>query len=721
MPTILELVRKRIVVNMIRAVQPASRWKIIVVDQKALKILNITCKMHEILEENVTLVEDLTKRRTPYPTTEAIYFITPTSESVNALIEDFTKPKPMYAAAHVFFTSALSDRQFEKIKKAPVSHYFKALKELLVDFLAYEHQAFTFDSPNSIFPLFNPSSTSAMTFELELLAKQMVSVLATLGEYPNIRFYDPSGSNLSLSARFAQHVQAELDNLCRLDPDYPPSGPFKDQRAILLIMDRTLDVISPLAHEFTYQAMMNDLLVIEGGKYVYKAEGGASTDASASQTQTAQLDESDSIWMLIRHWHYADAVEYIRSTFNKFLSENKAAAAALGQIGENVAFDNLKNMKDTLSALPQFQEMKTKFSVHINICQECKQLFERRKLDKIAAVEQDLATGLTADGKPSKNVMTDMVPVLDDPSIVPYDKLRLLMIYIASQEGIHDADRRRLLECAKLSLEDAQGITNLSFMGVRLSATAEKKKENKGRYTYYGHNNSKKKAKTEEEELYVLSRFKPIVKYVIEDQITNDLDRNVFPWLKEPAPEEALSPVSPAGKKPVATNKLIGGGATSLRTTRPTWAPKKGTKNHNDGNHDDSEKESSAKDASSSEDLRKNGPRVIVFMLGGITFSEIRVVYEMIKKHSREVIIGSNHILNPTQFIESLKEIHKPDARLSANTSVANMGSGTLGRRESVASISGASASIQGKDKKVGDKFRGMFKGKEKGEKGEKM
>jgi syntaxin-binding protein 1 len=35
--------------------------------------------------------------------------------------------------------------------------------------------------------------------------------------------------------------------------------------------------------------------------------------------------------MLIRHWHYADAVEYIRETFEKFLSSNKAAANAMGQ------------------------------------------------------------------------------------------------------------------------------------------------------------------------------------------------------------------------------------------------------------------------------------------------------------------------------------------------------------------------------------------------------
>ena len=44
----------------------------------------------------------------------------------------------------------------------------------------------------------------------------------------------------------------------------------------------------------------------------------------------ATLDEYDSIWNLIRHWHYVDAVEYISNTFTKFIENNKAASAAMG-------------------------------------------------------------------------------------------------------------------------------------------------------------------------------------------------------------------------------------------------------------------------------------------------------------------------------------------------------------------------------------------------------
>lgn len=39
----------------IKGVQPPGKWKIVVVDSKSIEILNASCKMYDILEENVSL------------------------------------------------------------------------------------------------------------------------------------------------------------------------------------------------------------------------------------------------------------------------------------------------------------------------------------------------------------------------------------------------------------------------------------------------------------------------------------------------------------------------------------------------------------------------------------------------------------------------------------------------------------------------------------------
>jgi hypothetical protein len=49
---------------------------------------------------------------------------------------------------------------------------------------------------------------------------------------------------------------------------------------------------------------------------------------------------------------------------------------------------NLNDMKKMLATLPQFQNMKEKFSVHLSIAQECMSLFERERLAETATIEQ---------------------------------------------------------------------------------------------------------------------------------------------------------------------------------------------------------------------------------------------------------------------------------------------------------------------------------------------
>lgn len=59
------------------------------------------------------VVEDINKKREPLSTMEAVYLITPSEESVRALMRDFENPnRPLYKAAHVFFTEGKTEKCF---------------------------------------------------------------------------------------------------------------------------------------------------------------------------------------------------------------------------------------------------------------------------------------------------------------------------------------------------------------------------------------------------------------------------------------------------------------------------------------------------------------------------------------------------------------------------------------------------------------------------------
>ena len=90
-PTLKELVRKRLMTDMIRAIGADDMGSILLVDKLTVRILSSAYKMSELLEENIHLVENITAKdaaggylgRQPMPAVTAVYFITATVESIN--------------------------------------------------------------------------------------------------------------------------------------------------------------------------------------------------------------------------------------------------------------------------------------------------------------------------------------------------------------------------------------------------------------------------------------------------------------------------------------------------------------------------------------------------------------------------------------------------------------------------------------------------------------
>jgi len=602
-------------IEMVRSVRPKSGWKVLIVDQASLRIISASCRMHDIMEEGITLVENINISRQPLPQMEAIYFLSPSPESISALIKDFENPKePQYGVVHLFFTSPLKDEEFSRLKQENVVSRIKTLKEMNLDFIAYEMQVFHLDDLSSFTSLFSPESVTSKA-EQHRIAEKIVSVCVTLREYPIIRYNMNKENKNSVSHSLACIVQDKLDNLIRKSVEFSSTANITGNRALLLILDRSHDPMAPLLHEFTYQAMIYDLLKIENDKYVYTS----TTNTGEQKSKEALLSESDPLWSTLRHMHIADAITWILDGFNAFVKENKVVKLRDGE-----KFESLKEMSDAMKAMPQYKEMLEKYSLHINMTQHCMAAFNERHLSKIAAIEQDMAIGEDAEGKPTKNIISSMSQFLTDSSVNDIEKLRLLMIYLISQEGIKDSDRRRLFDLAKISIQDQAAVTNLRYLGVTLS----KGPKNKGKQQQKP---KEKKKKRDDAPSFELSRFVNNVKVVGEEFLANSLSPDEYPFVKE-----SPSSMKEAIETPSSSSQSL------RKATQPKWAEKGKRK---------SEKTTPI----------SSGARVIIFIAGGMTFSEMRSAYELAQKHKREVIIGSTHMLTPTMYVESLKSLHKMD------------------------------------------------------------
>ncbi|KAF3835425.1 hypothetical protein F7725_027983 [Dissostichus mawsoni] len=252
------IVWKKIQDTIITDCRNSEVWKILILDPFTTKLLSSCCKMSDLMSEKITIVEDLFKSREPVPEMKAIYFISPTAKCVDAFIADF-KTKPKYKAAYVYFTDYCPDELFNNMKLY-CAKYIRVCKEINMSFMPQEAQVFTCDNPGAFQSIYSPNSQDKMN-TLETMADQLVSLCATLDEYP-VRY--KKDANMENAKTLAELVDDKLAKHYELDDSGKKKGKTQAQ---LLIVERGFDPVSPILHELTYQAMAYDLIDIQEDTY----------------------------------------------------------------------------------------------------------------------------------------------------------------------------------------------------------------------------------------------------------------------------------------------------------------------------------------------------------------------------------------------------------------------------------------------------------------------
>jgi syntaxin-binding protein 1 len=60
-------------------------------------------------------------------------------------------------------------------------------------------------------------------------------------------------------------------------------------------------------------------------------------------------------------------------------------------------------------------------------------------------------------------------------------------------------------------------------------------------------------------------------------------------------------------------------------------------------------------------DPKINGKRIFVFIIGGMTRSELRVAHKLTPQLKREVVLGSTNLDDPKKFIRKVKGLNSLD------------------------------------------------------------
>ncbi|KAL6548033.1 STXBP unc-18 S1 [Orobanche hederae] len=462
------------------------------------------------------VVEDIHKRRQPLPTMDAIYFVQPTKENIVIFLSDMSGKSPLYRKAFVFFSSPVVPELVSHIKRdASVLSRIGALREMNLEYFAIDSQGFITDNERALEELFGDEESSRKGDAcLNLMATRIATIFASLREFPLLRYRAAKSLDPSTVTTFRDLIPTKLaaavwNCLTKYKanlPNFPQS-----ETCELLILDRSIDQIAPIIHEWTYDAMCHDLLNMEGNKYVHEVP---SKTGGVPEKREVLLEDHDPIWLELRHAHIADASERLHQKMTNFISKNKAAQIHGSRDGGELSTRDLQKM---VQALPQYSEQIEKLSLHVDfyaamglfadseIAGKINKIIRESGLKEVGQLEQDLVFG-DAGSKDLKNFLR----VKEDVS--REYKLRLLMIYAAVYpEKFEDDKISKLMELARLSPDDMTAVYNMRL----LEASSDTKKNSIVPFSLKFDVNKKKHAARKDrpgkEVTWQLSRFYPIV------------------------------------------------------------------------------------------------------------------------------------------------------------------------------------------------------------------
>lgn len=704
----------RLLDGMIRKVGSAEhRWKVLVVDREALRILSSALPVNELVNEGITIVEVLDMRREPLPRIPALYFITPSAESVQQLASE---SPTQYREFHLFFTSRLPDFQMDVIRaNTDLLRRVRTLVELDVAFLALESRLFSLGRPASSLPQIHAEdSKNDRSEELSTVSERLAETCRLVAPDVDwtVRSDATSGSTKAVASLVKEQLESARDPASkqenRGDESNSDGEPLDEddrvERATLLIVDRASDLVSPLVHEFSYQAMVHDLLKVD-----YRKPGGAHLevpdDNNAEKTKSVQLDdeEKDPIWSSIRCAFIEEALKSAHASFKEFLETD----AAFKIRGKGTGDVDIKDMSAAVRSLPESQMRADKHAMHIQAAKECLNICAEESLTDLALVEQDLILGRQSDGTKIRPefMVESLTEILSDESIPVAHRVRLVLSALVVSEGLGGLGgetsalsssvtfRAKLMRSGFESVANSEQTLASAMKGLErvlktaksgyhnyeskwkaheevedtVTAKLKHKYANRQAYKQQKKDNAARRRRhglqAEGELEYDVARYHPPLRSVMMDLIDEVLDKDAFPLTGSLSVDSIIAGVGASSVNERSQSERVGvhgksalrHGAANIRAHSAQVADMVKTLGKSDSVHQEDDDRFR---------MAERGHLYVIFVLGGVCYSEVRAMHEVCEKREANVLIGGSSVLTPSSFLEALGAVADPVIRI---------------------------------------------------------
>ncbi|KAL3925557.1 MAG: hypothetical protein SGILL_000331 [Bacillariaceae sp.] len=399
-----------------------NQWKILIYDADCRSIISPLLNVSQLRRRGVTLHLLLNSEREPIPDVPAVYFCRPTKENLAIIARDSSKG--LYGRSHLNFVTKLDRALMEDFAKLVVQsgslETIAGMHDQYLDFVCLEQQLFSLAKKDS-YVQYNGSGASEQSIEQAMtdIAYGLFSVVATQGKVPIIRC--PRVRDIFDTYGAPEMVARKLNRMIAEHPTLLRSKSSSLHRPLLVILDRNADLITPIQHTSTYQALVDDMLTHKANR----VEFDVSADAGGKKMVLKKFDLDPD----------ADPF-YSRHKFNPFPEAIESNGTELQEVAvkeqslrSNAGAAETTDLASAVDSLPALLENKKQLEMHTSILQAVMNQVAARDVPQFFELETSLATGSYKND--ADRAKTEVLQLVADGSKGNVeDKLRLMVVYI---------------------------------------------------------------------------------------------------------------------------------------------------------------------------------------------------------------------------------------------------------------------------------------------------
>lgn len=379
--------------------ESGAGMKILLLDQETKSIVSVAYSQSEIASKEVYLFDLLENPNRDYMKhLKCLCMIRPTKQNIQNLIRELKNPK--YGQYYLYFTNAVEKMDVKSLAENDEQEVIREVQEFFADYIAINQHVFSINLPKI------GDSHKWNENALKRTAQGLISVLLSLKKSPVIRYQNSSEMCRKLAESIRNIISRDANLFDFRQNDVAP---------VLLILDRREDTVTPLLNQWTYQAMVHELLGIRSNIVSLKNVPGISKELE----EIILSAEYDEFYENNMYSNYGEICVKIKELMEDFQKKSQSTTKV----------ETIADMKAFVENYPQFKKMSGTVAKHVTLVGELSRLVTTQNIMELSEAEQQLACQ-----EDHAEIVLKIRNLIKDTRVKTSDILRLVCLYALRYE-----------------------------------------------------------------------------------------------------------------------------------------------------------------------------------------------------------------------------------------------------------------------------------------------